>query len=152
MEELGLDSISGHLLAPWEMPLLGHPHIPLVSVVVAATGRIQHLSLEMTTSAILVAVQDTVSLLLSLMTHCGMVLGVDLEVLAVHSTTLHGSARPSPCPPLMTWRSGSVTVLHAETHPSSSWRFMCSSYYRLVMNHIRKEVHKIFISNTTIEH
>ena len=50
---------------------------------------------------------------------CGMVLGVVPPAPAAHSTTLHGSARPSSSPPLMTWRSGSVSIcFYRHTYPA----------------------------------
>ena len=84
-------------------------------------------SLEMITSVIPVITHQKIPMTLSLMTHCGMVLGVVPPAPAAHSTTLHGSARPSPSPPLITWRSGSVINLLIETHLSSLWKFTCSS-------------------------
>ena len=41
--------------------------------------------------------------------------------------TFNNPARPSPSPPLMTWRSGFVMNLGLETHLSSLWKFTCSS-------------------------
>ena len=78
-------------------------------------------------SVIPVITHQYIPMALSLMTHCGMVLGVVPPAPAAHSTTLHGSARPSPSPPLMTWRSGSVMNMNIETHLSSLWKFTCSS-------------------------
>ena len=115
---------AGHLLVPWVTVLPQIDHYCLVAAAVVTTGRIQHLLLEMITSVI---THQYIPMALSLMTHCGMVLGVVPPAPAAHSTTLHGSARPSPSPPLMTWRSGSVMNLRLETHLSSLWKFTCSS-------------------------
>ena len=125
-EVLGLDSMFGHLLVPWVTIMPQVPHNRLVAAAVT-TGHIRHLSLEMIISVIPVIMHQKIPMTLSLMTHCGMVLGVVPPAPAAHSTTLHGSARPSPSPPLITWRSGSVMNLHLETHLSSLWKFMCSN-------------------------
>ena len=126
MEVLGLDSISGHALVLSEMPLLPSNHIPPVAAAVVTTSHTQHLLLGMITSVILVVMPLAILTSFSLVTHCGMVLGVVPPAPAAHSTTLHGSTRSSPSPPLMTWRSGSVIALHVGTHLSSSWRSLCN--------------------------
>ena len=40
----------------------------------------------------------------------------------------HGFVRPSPSPPLMTWRSGSAIMVIMKTHLSNYSSFMCSIY------------------------
>ena len=109
----------------------------------------QHLLLGMITSVILVVILVVVALALQTFflptTHCGMELGVVPPAPAAHSTTLHGSARPSPSPPLMTWRSGSVIAVHIGTHLSSSWRFLCNKStctYKFLFCILQMWIHK----------
>ena len=60
----------------------------------------------------------------------GMAMDVVPPAPAASSTILHGSARPSPSPPLMTWRSGSAMVVILKIHLSSYSSFMSSSYIK----------------------
>ena len=127
MEALGLDSTSGRLLVPWEMILLIRSHFPLVAAAVMTPGHIRQASLAMTTSVTLAFMEAIIlTMLFSPVTRCEMVLVVVAPAPAAHSTTLHGSARLSPSPPLTTWKRESVIAGKVGTHPSHSWKYMCN--------------------------
>ena len=149
MEALGLDSMSGRLLMPREIVLLTDRHLPLVAAAVTTPGHIRHLLLEMTTFATLAIMehlQPLLTVFFSSMTRCGMVLVVVAPAPAAHSTTLHGSARPSPSPPPTTWKLESATVNRIQTRPSNSWRFTCNNNYAtksmtcLLYNHLLSSI------------
>ena len=64
----------------------------------------------------------------------GMARGVVLLVPAASSTTLHGSVKTFPGPPLMTWRSESARVEILKTHLLNYLSFMYNRMYGLVYN------------------
>ena len=97
------DSISGHLLLLREKVQL--PMLCALAVAIIALGHTPRHSLEMTISVTL-ALRISHKISFTLPTLCGKVLDVVPPAPVVSSTTLPGSARLSPSPPLMTWRSG----------------------------------------------
>ena len=107
----GPDSTSGHLQLLQEK-LATFTQSLCVTVVTVMTGHTRLVLLEMTISAILATMKTPGPVLSTLMILYGMELGVAQTAPAVSSTAHPGSVRPSPSPPLMTWRSGSLATTH----------------------------------------
>ena len=119
----GLVNISGPLpvLLEKKVPFA---HIGYVHAVTATTGQIQLYLLERITSVTLAIILRLFQVFFTPMTLSGTARGVVLIAPAANSTTPHGSVRPSPSPPLMTWRSGSVIMEVLMIHLSSCWSSM----------------------------
>ena len=84
----------------------------ICACIVVITLYSKHLLWETISSVILETMTACILQLLStLVTLSGMARDVVPPAPAASSTTLHGSARLSPSPPLMTWRSGSVKMV-----------------------------------------
>ena len=118
-----LKNISGHLLVPVEKLqkdlVSAFVTIGCVTAVTVTPGHTTHHLLE-TTISVTLAMRASLCFIDSTpRTPCGMVLGVVPQAPVVNSTTLPGSARPSPSPLLMTWRSLTATKTLELTHPFS---------------------------------
>ena len=102
-----------------------------VTVVVVLTGHTTHHLLEATISVILAIVEGFL-ISFTLPTLCGMVLGVVPTAPAASSTTLPGSARPSPSPPRwpggqgmqnIWWRPWHTYSADGNLHTKLNWEY-----------------------------